>query len=286
MELRTNGSEIINYDYDGFMSFVGKGKLSNYTNYASDTHWHDDIEFLIATTGDIQLNVNGKISSLKRGEGIVINAKQLHSAFSRDKKDAEFVCFLLHPMLLCTSQYIEQAFVSPVLYDSNIPYILLDSSKPWKKEAVEKLLDVFNVRNKKTAPLRIQAVFHEIWASICENEVSHKKTPSHYDACLSILKNMIIYVHKNYEQKISLEQIAYAGNISKSTCLTLFKKYINDTPINYLIGYRLQKSAALLKETDMTISEISAKVGFTSESYFTESFRKKFGSIPSKYRKS
>ncbi len=285
MELRTNGSEIIKYDYDGFMSFVGKGKLSNYTDYASDTHWHDDIEFLIATTGDIQLNVNGKITSLKREEGIVINAKQLHSAFSRDKKDAEFVCFLLHPMLLCTSQYIEQTFVSPVLYDSNIPYILLDSSKPWKKETVKKLLDVFNVRSEKTAPLRIQAVFHEIWASICENEVSHKKTPGHYDANLSILKNMIIYVHKNYDQKISLEQIAYAGNISKSTCLALFKKYINDTPINYLIGYRLQKSAVLLKETDMTISEISAKVGFSSESYFTESFRKKFGSIPSKYRK-
>lgn len=58
----------------------------------------------------------------------------------------------------------------------------------------------------------------------------------------------------------------------------------SQTPKAYLLGKRFERSKFLLKNTDKSIGEISARLRFCSQSYFTEQFRKRFGLTPMAYR--
>lgn len=82
-----------------------------------------------------------------------------------------------------------------------------------------------------------------------------------------------------------MEDIAKAGNVSKTGCCGIFQKYVNQSPNAYLIEYRLRNGIELLRTTDMTVTEICYEVGFNGPSYFSESFRKAFGCSPLEYRK-
>ncbi len=284
VDKRADGSERVKYDYDGYMAYIRRGLLSYYPGFAADSHWHDDLEFISVLSGSMDYNVNGEIIHLKAGQGVIINARQLHYGFSAERTDCEFYCVLLHPMLLCTSQQIDRDFVSPVLSDSSLPYVFLDSDTLWQREILSDIESVYLCKDKPNAPLYVQNTFYHIWILLSENTLKEKRA-KRQDRNLSVLKDMLVFIQKNYANKITLQDIAKSGNVSKSTCLVIFKKYLQDTPANYLIGYRLKRAIKMLKSTDMPITEIALEAGFGGVSYFAETFRKYYGRSPSEYRK-
>ncbi len=283
VDVRNDGSERVKYDFDGYYAYIRKGLLSYYPNFAANSHWHDDFEFIFVLSGSMDYNVNGEILHLKAGQGIIVNARQIHYGFSNEHKDCEFYCVLLHPMLLCTSQYIDRDFVSPILSDSSLPYVFLDSDTQWQREILSDIESMYLCKDKQNAPLYIQNAFYHIWIILSENALKEKRA-KRQDRNLSVLKDMLVFIQKNYTDKITLQDIADSGNVSKSTCLAIFKKYLQDTPTNYLIGYRLKRAIKLLKNSDMPITEIALSVGFGGVSYFAETFRKIYGCSPSAYR--
>ncbi len=283
VDKRADGSERVRYDYDGYMAYIRKGLLSHYPNFAADSHWHDDLEFISVLSGSMDYNVNGEILHLEAGQGIIVNARQIHYGFSTAHNECAFYCILLHPMLLCTSQHIDQDFVSPVLSDSSLPYVLLDGKIKWQREILTDVETMYLCKDKPNAPLYVQNTFYHIWILLSENARKVKQT-KRQDRNLSVLKDMLVFVQKNYADKITLDDIARAGNVSKSTCLAIFKKYLQDTPTNYLIGYRLKRATKMLENSNIPITEIALVVGFGGVSYFAETFRKNYGCSPSEYR--
>ncbi|MDO4608624.1 MAG: AraC family transcriptional regulator [Clostridia bacterium] len=283
VEKRADDSERVKYDYNGYMAYIRKGLLSNYPNFAADSHWHDDLEFISVLSGSMDYNVNGEILHLEAGQGIIVNARQIHYGFSISHNECEFYCILLHPMLLCTSQYIEHDFVSPLLSDNSLPYILLDHHTEWQSAILSDIEAMYSCRDKNNAPLYIQNAFYHIWILLTENAVKVRRMKKQ-DRNLSVLKDMLSFIQKNYAGKVTLQDIAAAGNVSKSTCLVIFKKYLQDTPTNYLIGYRLKRAIKLLKHSEMPITEIALSVGFGGVSYFAETFKKNYGCSPSEYK--
>ncbi len=283
VDVRGDGSEKVKYDYDGYYAYIRRGLLSNYPNYAADSHWHDDLEFISILSGSMDYNVNGEILHLEAGQGIIVNARQLHYGFSTEHKECVFYCVLLHPMLLCISQHIDHDFASPLLSDSSLPYILLDHHTEWQSTILSDIEAMYLCKDKKNAPLYIQNAFYHIWILLTENAVKVRRIKKQ-DRNLSVLKDMLSFIHKNYGGKVTLDNIAAAGNVSKSTCLVIFKKYLQDTPTNYLIGYRLKQAIKLLKADDLTVTEIALEVGFGGVSYFAETFRKNYGYSPSEYK--
>ncbi len=283
IDIRSDGSEKVKYDYDGYYAYIRRGLLSNYPNFAADSHFHDDLEFISVLSGCMDYNVNGEIIHLKEKQGIIVNARQLHYGFSSDHKECDFYCILLHPMLLCTSQQIDRDFVSPILSDGSLPYIVLDSNTEWQRCILTDIEAMYQCKEKSTAPLFIQQLFYHIWMLLSENAVK-VRSGKKQDRNLSVLKDMLSFIQKNYAEKVTLDEIAKAGNVSKSTCLVLFKKYLKDTPTNYLIGYRLKKATKLLKANVLSVTEIAHEVGFYGISYFAETFKKHYGCSPSEYR--
>ncbi len=283
VDKRADGSEKVKYDYDGYMAYIRRGLLSNYSNFTADSHWHDDLEFISVLSGSMDYNVNGEILHLKAGQGIIINARQIHYGFSNEHNECDFYCVLLHPMLLCTSQYIDRDFVSPILLNNSLPYIFLDCKTDWQRTILSDIEAIYLYREKPNAPLYVQNIFYHIWIFLNEN-APQKEPTKRQNLNLSVLKEMLTFIQQSYADKITLQDIAGSGNVSKSTCLAIFKKYLQDTPANYLIGYRLKRAIRMLEDSDLKITEIALAVGFGGVSYFAEMFRKNYGCSPSEYR--
>ena len=121
--------------------------------------------------------------------------------------------------------------------------------------------------------------------TIFDNTAHEKNDTSPVSLQLSILKDMLSYVHEHYPEKISLNDIANAGKISISSCNTIYKKYLKESPIKHLLNYRLMKSCELLIENALSVTEIAFDVGFANTSYYIDTFKKRYGCTPNEYRK-
>ncbi len=94
------------------------------------------------------------------------------------------------------------------------------------------------------------------------------------------------YLDSNYADNISLDSLAAFTHVNKYYLAHAFTKYAGLSPISYLNAKRLQVGMELLESTDHSIAEIAASIGFSSQSYFSQVFKKETGMTPNNYRKS
>lgn len=93
------------------------------------------------------------------------------------------------------------------------------------------------------------------------------------------------YIAENYSQPLSLENIAQSLNYSPSYLSIQFKQSIGYSPIDYLIQIRMEKATILLIETNASLREIAANVGYHDVYYFSRLFKKRMGMSPAQFRK-
>ncbi len=86
------------------------------------------------------------------------------------------------------------------------------------------------------------------------------------------------------DQKISLDDITSQLNISKSLAHKLFKKYSNMTPVQYRISKKMESASFSLLYTEHSLKEISYQLGYSNQNYFSNDFKKHYGSSPTDYR--
>ena len=100
------------------------------------------------------------------------------------------------------------------------------------------------------------------------------------------VKQIINYLNENYNEKISLEQIAHNMYLSPVYISKIFKEETGESPINYLIKIRLEKARdILLKSNDNSIKSIANQVGYDDVYHFSKLFKKYYGISPLYYRK-
>ena len=99
------------------------------------------------------------------------------------------------------------------------------------------------------------------------------------------IKLMMVYVHENFADKITVSDLAKVGYISERDCFRVFQECLHMTPIEYITNYRLQKACYMLVHSKDTISAISQECGLGSGSFFGKTFREHMGMTPMEYRK-
>ena len=92
-------------------------------------------------------------------------------------------------------------------------------------------------------------------------------------------------MNKEYARNDSLEDFARMCRMSKYHFLRIFKSVVGCTPIEYRNRIRLEHAKELLCDTNRTVGEIAASIGYSSNVYFCNVFKEKFGVSPSQYRK-
>ncbi|MDF5732859.1 MAG: AraC family transcriptional regulator [Rhizonema sp. PD38] len=98
------------------------------------------------------------------------------------------------------------------------------------------------------------------------------------------LRKVTEYINDNLDQDLSLDAIAATIGMSCYYFVRMFKQSTGLTPHQYVIERRLNRAKVLLTTTDLTILEISFRIGFKSQSHFTRLFRKLTGITPRAYR--
>ncbi|MCQ2529156.1 MAG: AraC family transcriptional regulator [Saccharofermentans sp.] len=280
---RDDRSEIVNYNCPSFPCFSFPGFLTGIEPWVRNAHWHEDIEILTVKKGTMAYNVNGKLIELNKGDSLFVNSRNLHYSDGINLQYAEYHIIVAHPRILSSTNIVDRDYLLPVLTDANCEYILFQNGT---KAASEISAQSQNIIDNHENPLEITRSLFNIWHHIYEehSKMNDKKSTSPSYRIESV-KDMIGFIKDNYQNKITLGQIANHGNVSKSTCNNLFKSCTGYTPTDYLIRYRIDKAIELLQNTEDNISTISGKCGFNTPSYMTEQFVRCLKVTPREFRR-
>jgi AraC-like DNA-binding protein len=109
-----------------------------------------------------------------------------------------------------------------------------------------------------------------------------QKQPNNYQKIVDKAKCIM---ESNIYNVINLPHIADEIGISTSRLNEIFKTYTSMTPYQYFIHIKILKAESLLEQEDASIKEISFRLGFEDQQYFSRLFRKKTGITPSRWKK-
>lgn len=91
-------------------------------------------------------------------------------------------------------------------------------------------------------------------------------------------------IHTDYAKNLQIEQLAKACGMSRTNFINTFRSLTGETPMNYVVQWRMLKASELLQRTNQSISEVAEAVGYTAEAAFIRIFKKRTSYTPLKYR--
>ena len=100
-----------------------------------------------------------------------------------------------------------------------------------------------------------------------------------------LIRDIRSYLTAHYNEKITLGFLSAQFNLDPYYLQKLFKRYVGQSPTEYLIYLRMTRAKSLMRTSTMSISEIAYTVGIDNISHFTRLFKKQEGATPGQYRK-
>ena len=248
-------------------------------------HWHREFEFLYVESGQVTCVIGEKKIILSEGEAIFINSKILHQFYaSSDGVIPNFVC--MPEFIAPENSLIYKKYILPII-SSNISFQCFRINESWQVKIIQIMIKIMEIQeNEKIRELATLALLQNLWLIFYENvKLSGKEEVQTVDeAAQKRVQLMMQYIHENYNHGLSLDEIASHIGVSKSTALNLFRRFLHTTPVDYLIGYRLQAASWLLKNTNKKVKTIAYESGFHNVDYFCRLFKRRYHLTPSEYR--
>lgn len=249
-------------------------------------HWHDEFQFVLIRKGEAVFQINEEKLAVQEGEGIFINSGCLHMAEDKHHSCCVYLCLNVSPQFVLP-QELYANYVYPYIHATNLPYVYLNAHEPWGNNILDAISKIHQWITHKTSyyeiDINLQLTF--IWKNLIVNGF-----PLEYDQTAMVkserMKLMLQWIHLHYAENIRLDDIARAGQLSRSECCRYFKRMLKTTPLSYVLDYRIQKSLVLLQQADANVTEVSYQVGFNSTSYFIDKFRQTMNMTPLAYKKS
>jgi len=98
------------------------------------------------------------------------------------------------------------------------------------------------------------------------------------------IRRAVELMHAHLERELPLEELAGAAHLSPFHFSRLFKKLTGATPHAYLASLRAARAQTLLAATDLSVTEVAERVGYSSSSHFSKAFRQATGLSPRAFR--
>ncbi|WP_310176134.1 AraC family transcriptional regulator [Neobacillus niacini] len=248
-------------------------------------HWHDEIQFVLIVKGEAIFQINEEKIVVQEGEGLFINSGCLHTAKEKNHLDCVYICLNVSPHFIL-SQELYTTYVNPYIHATNLPYLHLDTKGLWAKNILDAIRKINQLILQKSPYYEIDITVQLtlIWQNLIINgfQLEYELTEM---VKSKRMKQMLNWIHLHYAEKIMLNDIARAGQLSRSECCRYFKRILKKTPLNYVMDYRIQKSLVLLQQPDSNVTDVAYRVGFNSTSYFIDKFRKSMNMTPLAYKK-
>lgn len=288
-KIMRDASEIVRYDEVGIPLSIREGLLSAYPNHRALCHWHEDIEWVYIRSGQMNYYMNGKLVLLNTGEALMVNSRQMHYGYSENGQDCDFIRILCHPKIFITNSVLYQSYIAPVLSNPSLEYLHFKPEFPEDTEALQLLPEILRIKKEHPAAYEIEAaaLLSLLWCRLLR---SHPMMPNEAAAKpkepdLLVQRDMVSYIYSHYSESINLDEIAAAGKVCRNKCCQIFRRYLNQSPIDFLNHYRLEVSCHLLNNTKLSIAEICTACGFNHQSYYSKIFLRTYSCSPRDFRK-
>lgn len=268
------------FNFDGLkLLYVSTSKYEG--DWQSILHSHPFSELFYVVRGNGSFITEGMEFPVSRNDMVIINPNVQHTEKSVQTEPLEYIVLGIEGLSfsfenIAVAQegvYMQTAFGEVYKYNtqnSNIyAYLNIMLEEISKKEenyetVCQNLLEVIMICMLRNNNLSI----------VQSNNILLNRE------CTQI-KN---YLDANYAENITLDMLASLSHMNKYYMAHAFTKYIGISPITYLLQKRIQEGKSLLESTSYSISQISAMLGFSSQSYFSQAFKKSTGKTPVQYR--
>lgn len=247
--------------------YISPGR--NVSKHAS-LHWHDDTEIIFAVDGKTCVFVEGKIYSLSPGEIVLVGSKKIHRILDAGMGGTHYA--LIIPNTLCKSMGFESA-----AYELEKPIAdekAADSVITIIKEMAER-----NKYYQDAVKIAASSLFLYIMRRFEKGQMpSPEKSRK---GMHKIVKETIEYIKQNINKPISVDDLAEMFGLSKFYYCREFKKMTGYTIINYINLQKCMKARNLILSSEYKVKEIAQMTGFENMSYFSRTYKKYMGCLPS-----
>ena len=289
MQIITNQfqKELKQHGNEQFPFLVSYQKLSEYESGSFMWHWHPEIEITYVQKGTMCYKVNHMVYHLKEGDIVFNNSGALHSGTMENQKDCAYIPVTFDSRLIYGffQSTVNSIYVDPVIQDSMLPAICIDQSEPWHKPFREYLLRIIDLDEKKPDfyELDITICLQSMWRLLLEHITYEPQASRENSLEYDRIKKILSYIEENYQNKITLNDIAGHIHLCESECTRLFKRHMNTTLFAFLQEYRIERSLEFLQD-DQPVSAVADKAGFSDPNYYSKVFAKIKGCSPREYR--
>lgn len=274
------------YDQDSVPIYAKEESPSTQIRHASLPHWHEGVELIHVLGGGMRCTINEEILELEPGDFCFINKRQMHVADSGSHDNFNANVIVVDPIMMTRNDDVFTRYISPVLDEDTFTHFHLKCNTGTAAELggyVDEITDLQT--DKPTAyELTIIGLLHLVFQRIYTVFNSGETDLFYLDADTTAQRKMSSYIYEHFNEKITLDDIAAAGNVSRSKCSKVFKRYLQKSPIDFLNLYRLEVASRLLCNTNESISRIAFSCGFSQQSYFNRLFGRTYGCTPREYR--
>lgn len=263
-------------------SFVigSTAKLLNVASYRYGSDWHsiphthNHTELFFIVSGKGQFLIQNQIFPVDANNLVIINPNVLHTEVSLNAQPLEYIVLGIGGIELAVSEDSNGQFCildhfESVEVSSCLRNILreMEQKNTGYEDICQAYMEILIIRLMRNTALAIQA----------ESQVTTGNRQ-----CAAVRR----YIDLHFKDSLTLEQLSEEAHINKYYLSHAFKREYGISPINYLISRRINESKYLLTETDLSMSQIAQLLGFSSLSYFSQSFRKTQGVSPMEFRQS
>lgn len=210
---------------------------------------------------------------VKSGQGFLISPKQTNTYYA----DVD------HPWEYCWIEFdglrVKEALdIAGLSFDSPI---YRSNAKDISLELMNEILYI--VHHSSESPFNL--IGHLYLALDC---ITRSSINRHYlkqgKLADFYVKEALSFVEQNFQNDITVEDISAFCNLNRSYFGKIFRDVIGKSPQEFLISYRMTKSAELLKLTDYPIRDIANVVGYPNQLHFSRAFKKIYGISPRQWR--
>lgn len=267
-----------------------ENELAELPNREGPLHWHPDFEIARAEMGELDYQVGQTHIMLKAGDSLLVNRNLLHSVrqVAGDQPDPMPVMVFSGSLIAPETSTIYQKYIAPLADCDALPFVVFRRQEDWCEEIRGLVDEIFTNLKQRTGcyEMVVQRDLSRLFETLfCHFDALPKSPATGIQLRTQVrVQKMLAYIYTHYGEPITFADIAEAASVSRSEAARCFHEYMDCSPVNALIRYRLQTAHRLLHDTSLTVQEISLACGFRSTNYFTRQFRKTYGYTPGHIR--
>ncbi|MBE5967317.1 MAG: helix-turn-helix transcriptional regulator [Lachnospiraceae bacterium] len=290
IEFHTGSKEELLPDFAPDFPYIASHvAFDNYFGNFVPWHWHKAAELFYIQSGTLEYYTPKGKMVFPAGSGGMVNSNVLH--MTRPPVESHGTVQLLHifdSSFIAGEQgsRIEQNYIIPIIAAPQLEIIALYPDHATQAQVLNIIRESFHLsKNDFGYEVKLRTALSDIWLHLLTMSLPFLEEKEDYNKTNDKIKQMMIYIHEHYTEKISIAKIAAATFSSERECFRAFHNSLHMTPVEYIQSYRLQMACHMLAKSQKSITFISQACGFGSSSYFGKVFRDQIGCTPIEYRK-